>query len=980
MKRLCCRNLVLSLCAASIMVGLGPELTAQSGSSPTISLRRFTIFQNVWPADFNGDDLTDLAGSEDLPSRGGAGRVMVLVGNGVGNFTETKVTTYVGHVLGVGDFNGDGRADLVVADAANANPAILPGNGDGTFGAPRAVAATTDVTFALSADLDGDNKSDLVVGAEGITVAVYPGNGDFTFGPAATLPTGPSPHDGFIADLNGDGKSDLVVANHYAHNVTVLLNQGAMQFAGADLPLTGNANDVTAADVNGDGKTDLVVATSTGGDGDFWFGGGNAELLYGAGNGTFAAGPVYQVPPGAWQVVVGDFTRDGLLDIATANRSSITNDDWCGTFWKTWDSVTILPGRADHSFGPASSFSLGNQSNPDDETFKNQVRTLNTTDLNRDGAIDLIGSWGSVLFNVEADANWPASVDAGADQQHGSGTTQTVLTARAVDDDQDMLTWSWRNAAGNELGRWPSLCASLSEGANVFTVTVDDGHGHQTSDTVTVTVGSPAPTPTAGPKMTLITPAEGDTIPGGTPYTIKFHIDDPSMALYEWSVIVSTDNGATWEYICRNCGTSSNPGVPTSRDESTVWQNPGPPSAQAIISVYAQQDDDSAIGTPSSAHVAIAAQPGNVPYPWQQTDVGAVAKSGSTTFAGNVFTVSASGADIWNAADEFRFTYQMQGEAAIVATTRVDSVQNVNVWTKAGLMVRAGASAAAPHASIFVTPGKGVVFQRRLTNGGTSVSTQGPLVTAPLWLKLVTQPTYPTETIRAYYRKNTTDPWTLLGEDTFPAVIWQPSVGLALTSHADGTLATAAFSSVSIAPVADWAAASIGAAGGSASWDDRQVTLKGIGSDIWNTADQFEYAYQGCFRDCTITTRVTSLTNTNQWAKAGVMMREGAVANSKHVDVVVTPLKGVVMQYRSATDGISSTAGSTTGAAPRWVRLKRTGNVFTGYASTDGVNFTEVGTINVPMNEGVWIGVAATSHNTGATTTAVFDDVTIAQP
>jgi regulation of enolase protein 1 (concanavalin A-like superfamily) len=369
-----------------------------------------------------------------------------------------------------------------------------------------------------------------------------------------------------------------------------------------------------------------------------------------------------------------------------------------------------------------------------------------------------------------------------------------------------------------------------------------------------------------------------------------------------------------------------------------------------------------------------------VPYPWQQTDVGAVAKSGSTTFAGNVFTVSASGADIWNAADEFRFTHQTRFESAIVATARVDSVQNVHAWTKAGLMVRAGTSAAAPHASIFVTPGKGVAFQRRLTNGGTSVTTPGPLVTAPLWLKLVTQPTYPTETIRAYYRKNPSDPWTLLGQDTFPAVMWQPSVGLALTSHADGTLATAAFSSVSIAPVADWSAASIGASGGSASWDDRQVTLKGIGNDIWNTADQFEYAYQECLRDCTITARVTSLTNTNQWAKAGVMFREAAVANSKHVDLVVTPLKGVSLQHRSSTGGVSAIAGSAAGTAPRWVRLKRSGSVFTGYWSTDGVTFSEVGTITVAMNEAVWVGVAATSHNTGATATAVFDDVTIAQP
>src|SRR6185503_8993730 len=191
--------------------------------------------------------------------------------------------------------------------------------------------------------------------------------------------------------------------------------------------------------------------------------------------------------------------------------------------------------------------------------------------------------------------------------------------------------------------------------------------------------------------------------------------------------------------------------------------------------------------------------------------------------------------------------------------------------------------------------------------------------------------------------------------------------GLAVSSHADGTLATAAFSSVAINPVADWTASSVGASGGSATWDDNRVTLKGIGADIWGTADQFEYAYQDCFRDCTITARVTSLQNTNQWAKAGVMMRESPAADSRHVDIIVSPSKGVAMQYRSATGGVSATAGSAAGAAPGWVRLKRTGNVFVGYWSVDGVSFTQVGSITVPMIEAVTIGLAATSHNTAAT-------------
>ena len=124
----------------------------------------------------------------------------------------------------------------------------------------------------------------------------------------------------------------------------------------------------------------------------------------------------------------------------------------------------------------------------------------------------------------------------------------------------------------------------------------------------------------------------------------------------------------------------------------------------------------------------------------------------------------------------------------------------MNAWTKAGVMIRAGQGATAPHAALFVTPGKGIAFQRRLTKGGTSLSTQVPSVTAPVWLRLVAEVSYPTETVRAYYRKNASDPWIFAGEDTFPTVIWSPSAGLALSSHADGTLANAVFSAVSISP------------------------------------------------------------------------------------------------------------------------------------------------------------------------------------
>jgi len=685
MKRLCCRKLLLSLLAVSVTAELGTFTTvAQGGASPAIALRRISISQNVWPGDFNGDGFTDLAGSEEPTERGGAGRVIVLAGDGRGSFSAPDVTSYVGRVLGVGDFNGDRKIDLIVTDAGSAHVAILPGNGNGTFAAPRVVSPAIDVTFALSSDLDADGRRDLIVGAEGITVAVFPGNGDFTFGPEITLTANASPHDGIIADFNSDGKKDLVVANHYFHGVTVFLNQGALQFSGADVAVGGNANDVTVSDVNRDGRLDLIVATSNGGDGDSSFTEGHAEVLLGRGDGTFSPGTAYDVPRGAWQVVAGDFTRDGMVDIATANRSSVYADQGCGSDWLTWDSVSILPGRPDGTFGAPSSFSLGNQGDVDDQDFKNQVRTLNTSDVNRDGATDLIASWGPLLLNTEGHPNVAPTVDAGPDQQLGD-VHETVLQARAADDDQDMLTWTWTDASGAVIARWPKVCRSgLSDGVHVFTVTVDDGHGHRTSDTVAITVGS-----------------------GG------------------------------------GAGTT----VPMSADG----------------------------------------------------DLGAVGRAGSARYNDGVFTVTASGADIWGTADAFHFVYGRTDtidSTSWEATARVDAVQNVNAWTKAGVMIRAGFTANSPHASLIVSPGKGIAFQRRLTAGGVSVSTPGPALTAPVWLRLTMQRSGSRESVGAYYRKHATDPWILIGQDTFPAVMPQPLIGLAVTSHAAGTLATATFSNV----------------------------------------------------------------------------------------------------------------------------------------------------------------------------------------
>ena len=174
------------------------------------------------------------------------------------------------------------------------------------------------------------------------------------------------------------------------------------------------ANDIAAADLNGDGRVDLVIAASDNPHPAYQE--GYATVLRGTGNGAFAAPVDYPTAPGAYNVVLGDFNRDGIIDIATSNRSEIYYDALCDPR-QTWDSLSVLPGTTGGTFTARSDFSIGNQMKPHDTTTdRNAVESLASGDLNGDYAADLVTSSGTVFLNKAADPNWAPTVDAGPDQ------------------------------------------------------------------------------------------------------------------------------------------------------------------------------------------------------------------------------------------------------------------------------------------------------------------------------------------------------------------------------------------------------------------------------------------------------------------------------------------------------------------------------------------------------------------------------------
>jgi hypothetical protein len=179
---------------------------------------------------------------------------------------------------------------------------------------------------------------------------------------------------------------------------------------------------------------------------------------------------------------------------------------------------------------------------------------------------------------------------------------------------------------------------------------------------------------------------------------------------------------------------------------------------------------------------------------------------------------------------------------------------------------------------------------------------------------------------------------------------------------------------------AGWAHADIGAVplAGDATAASGTFTVKGSGTDVWGTADQFHYAYTTLTGDGTIVARVASVPlDVNAWVKAGVMIRESLSASAAHGFMLVSASKGLAFQRRPAAAGASvSTAGALAGA-PRWVKLQRTGDLFRAYESGDGTNWTLVGTETIPMASSVYVGLAVTSHTTGASATCTLDHVTI---
>lgn len=364
--------------------------------------------------------------------------------------------------------------------------------------------------------------------------------------------------------------------------------------------------------------------------------------------------------------------------------------------------------------------------------------------------------------------------------------------------------------------------------------------------------------------------------------------------------------------------------------------------------------------------------PSNVcPTGYTCGDIGGPALVGSTDFNNNSFTMYGGGNDIWGTTDQFQYASQsLIGDGEII--TRVTSQTNTDPWAKAGVMIKESRTALAPYVWFGVTPGNGLHLQYNF-NGDQSAGTYS---FPDVWLKLRRVG----NTFTAFSSNDGTN-WTQVGVVSVTMASGATG-GLFVNSHGGAFLSKVTFDNVSLANLdtslpSPWVNTDLGSPAllGSASYSNGVFTNHGSGNDIWGSSDQFNYTYQTISGDATIIARLTSQTNTSDWAKAGVMIKGSATALASYVLFGTTPGNGTVLQYNF--NGSQSTGIYT---YPTWLKLKRIGDTFTAYSSTNGTDWTQVGATTLTINNSATIGLFVTSHDGTQLSTVTFDNVSASQP
>jgi regulation of enolase protein 1 (concanavalin A-like superfamily) len=445
--------------------------------------------------------------------------------------------------------------------------------------------------------------------------------------------------------------------------------------------------------------------------------------------------------------------------------------------------------------------------------------------------------------------------------------------------------------------------------------------------------------------------------------------------------------------------------------------------------------------------------------PWTDRDIGAVAMAGSSSDNNGTIAVTGSGtALLESGTDSFHFRGKVMYNSDFTLTARLTGISAADPGARAGFMLtESGAWESNPAVGLFVTAAGTTVLATRGYGSLNVVSTTGPTLTFPLWLRI----TRVSGNFAGYWSRDGQS-WTLIASRFSNTSIY--NLGLGVSAHSTSTTATATFDNLEIGPPpgpillppTNLATTASSATRVDLVWSDnttnesgfwverstdgtnfslassfsssaasfvdsglapsttywyrvraysqtgnsdysnvatvttpaappwQSVVWNGAGQfsttsttlttdastdDIWDARDSGLFVYQPWTGDGEFITKVDSFTNTDPWAKAGIMFRASLDDNAAHMFAALTPQVGVILIGRPSTGATSALYKQNVDVGPTsWLKLVRAGDVFTAYWSRNGVSWTALGSQTLALPSTLYVGFAVSSHNRNAST------------